>query len=260
MLMEICAGHDPNDSTSAHRDVDDYTDQLDSGIEGLRIGICRDYLTTGLAAENAEALEEALNVLQSLGAQLVDIELPHASHAVAAYYVIAPCEASANLARFDGVRYTHRAESSSLDEMYSRTRSQFFGEEVKRRILLGTFALSSGYYDQYYRKASQIRRLVKRDFDSVLADVDLLVGPTTPGCASLLGQWKDDPVSMYSADIYTVSANLAGIPALSIPCGSDANGLPIGMQLQGRPFAESTLLQVAHQFQQQTDFHTRRPE
>ena len=259
LLMEICAGHDPNDSTSAHRDVEDYTHQLDSGIEGLRIGVCRDYLATGLAAENAEALGEALNVLQSLGAQLVDIELPHASHAVAAYYVIAPCEASANLARFDGVRYTRRSESSSLDEMYSRTRSRYFGEEVKRRILLGTFALSSGYYDQYYRKASQIRRLVKRDFDSVLEEVDLLVGPTTPGSASLLGQWKDDPLSMYLADIYTVSANLTGIPALSIPCGSDANGLPIGMQLQGRPFAESTLLQVAHQYQQQTDFHTRRP-
>ncbi|MCH2180538.1 MAG: Asp-tRNA(Asn)/Glu-tRNA(Gln) amidotransferase subunit GatA [Mariniblastus sp.] len=260
LLMEICAGHDPSDSTSAQRAVDDYTHQLDSDIQGLRIGVCRDHFGTGLDSEIGVALQEALNVLQSLGAKLVDIELPHASHAVAAYYVIAPCEASANLARFDGVRYTRRAESSSLDQMYSRTRSEFFGQEVKRRILLGTFALSSGYYDQYYRKASQIRRLVKHDFDTALAEVDLLVGPTTPGTALPIGQWEDDPLSMYLADVYTVSANLAGIPALSIPCGTDANGLPIGMQLQGRPFAESTLLQVAHQYQQQTDFHTRRPD
>lgn len=259
LMLRVCAGQDACDSTSATRAVDDYTSEIESPINGMRIGICRDQLGNGLAPEIASAIEQAMGVLESLGAKAVDITLPNLSHAVPAYYVIAPCEASANLARFDGVRYTKRADSTELDQMYSKTRSDYFGQEVKRRILLGTFALSSGYYDQYYIRASKIRRLIQQDFDKALNEVDVILGPTTPSTAFKIGQWVNDPLSMYLADVYTVAANLAGLPAISIAGGVDSNGLPIGLQLQGRPFGEAALLRVAHQFQSQTDFHTRRP-
>ena len=194
-----------------------------------------------------------------MGAEVNEIHLPHAAYAVSAYYVIAPCEASSNLARFDGVRYTMRETGDDLEEMYCRTRAEGFGEEVKRRIMLGTFALSSGYYDAYYLQASKVRRLIKHDFDRAFEEVDLIVGPTTPTPAFRLGEHTKDPLEMYLADVYTVAANLAGIPAISLPCGFADDGLPVGMQLQAPAFAEDVLLRTAHHFQQQTDWHLRRP-
>ena len=259
LLLQVLAGHDSHDSTSSITPTDDYLATLHQPIKGMRIGICRYQLQDGPATDIVTALQQACKDLESLGATIVDIELPNAASAVAAYYVIAPCEASANLARYDGVRFTQRANSSELDAMYCQTRSTYFGEEVKRRILLGTFALSSGYYDQYYLRASKVRHLIRQDFTKALEKVDLLLGPTTPDTAFEIGQHSHDPLAMYLADVYTVSANLAGLPAISIPAGFDKNGLPIGLQLQARAFDETTLLRVAHQFQLNTDHHQRRP-
>ena len=259
LLLSICAGHDSCDSTSATEPVEDYCAVIEHPIEGLRIGVCRDHLENGLSSGIASALKQAIDLFKSKGAKVVDVELPNSSNAVAAYYVIAPCEASANLSRYDGVRYTQRAPSDDLDQMYSKTRAAFFGNEVQRRILLGTFALSSGYYDQYYLRASKVRRLIQQDFETAFKSVDLILGPTTPTTAFKIGQCSDDTLSMYLADVYTVSANLAGLPALSLNCGFDESGLPIGMQLQGPRFKESSLLQAGHHFQSETDFHNRRP-
>jgi aspartyl-tRNA(Asn)/glutamyl-tRNA(Gln) amidotransferase subunit A len=205
------------------------------------------------------ALLVAIDQLEQLGAILVELSLPYSPYAVPAYYVIASCEASSNLARYDGVRYTARSEGGNLDQMYSRTREEFFGSEVKRRIMLGTFALSTGYYDAFYLQASKVRHLIKQDFDRAWKTCDLIVGPTTPTPAFRIGEHSKDPLEMYLADIYTVSANLAGIPALSIPVGFSKAGLPIGMQLQGPMFEEVRLLRVAHQYQQASDWHLRRP-
>ena len=259
LLLSSCAGHDPRDSTSATEPSEDYRAGINRPIEGFRIGVCRDHLENGLSVEIASALKQAVDIFESAGAQIVDIELPNSSNAVAAYYVIAPCEASANLSRYDGVRYTERAPTDNLDQMYSKTRADFFGDEVQRRILLGTFALSSGYYDQYYLQASKVRRLIQQDFETAFNGVDLILGPTTPTTAFKINQCRQDPLSMYLADVYTVSANLAGLPALSLNCGFDPSGLPIGMQLQGPRFKESSLLRAGHLFQSQTDFHNRRP-
>ena len=227
-------------------------------MSGLRIGVCGyesgDNVDPGVTA----AVLEALQVFVDLGAEIVNIDLPHEKYAVAAYYVVAPCEASSNLARYDGVRYTTRAPARQLDDVYTKTRSQFFGPEVKRRILLGTYALSSGYFDQYYVKASRVRRLIKQDFDQAFEQVDLIVGPTTPTTAFKLGERIEDPIQMYLADVFTVGANLAGIPAMSIPCGFD-NHMPVGLQLQGPAFEESRMLNAAHRYQQATDWHLRRP-
>ncbi len=260
LVMNVISGHDSNDSTSAKNDVPDFTQTLNDSLKGLRIGICKEHFGEGLDSEIESAVNESVKVLESLGAETVEISLPHTPYAVATYYVIAPCEASSNLARFDGVRYTHRAATAKdLTEMYCQSRAEGFGEEVKKRIMLGTYALSSGYYDAYYLKASKVRRMIKHDYDSAFEKVDLILGPTTPTTAFKIGEHTQNALAMYLADIYTVSANLAGVPAISIPCGLTSAGMPVGLQLQARSFDEASLLRVAHQFQLQTDWHTRRP-
>ena len=260
MVMNVISCHDTKDSTSAKNEVPDFTATLGDSLKGLRIGICKEHFGEGLESEVEAAVNESVKVLQSLGAETVDVSLPHTPYAVATYYVIAPCEASSNLARFDGVRYTHRAASAKdLTEMYCQSRAEGFGKEVQKRIMLGTYALSSGYYDAYYLKASKVRRMIKHDYDAAFENVDLILGPTTPTSAFKVGEHTQNALAMYLADIYTVSANLAGVPAISIPCGFTSAGMPVGLQLQARSFDEPTLLRAAHQFQQQTDWHTRRP-
>ena len=259
LLLSVMAGFDPADSTSAERDVEDYSVGLDATVKGLRIGIPREHFSEGLDAGIAATVHSALRELEQCGAELIDISLPHTHLAVPAYYVIAPAEASTNLARFDGVRYGHRCENPrDLHDLYTRTREEGFGDEVKRRILVGTYALSAGYYDAYYRKAQQIRRLIQQDFVLAFENVDVIMGPTTPHPAWQLGAKSKDPVAMYLEDIYTLSVNLAGLPAMSIPAGFSQD-LPVGLQLIGNYFAEARLLGIAHQFQLLTDWHQRRP-
>ncbi len=258
LLLSVIAGHDPGDSTSSSRPPPNFMSSLNKGLSGLRIGICGYESGENVDPGVGECVRQALQVFVDLGAELVEIDLPHEKYAVAAYYVVAPCEASSNLARYDGVRYTTRAAAQSLGQVYTQTRSQYFGPEVKRRILLGTYALSSGYFDRYYVKASRVRRLIKQDFDQAFERVHLIAGPTTPTTAFRLGERIEDPIQMYLADVFTVGANLAGIPAMSIPCGF-VNRLPVGLQLQGPAFDEPRLLNAAHQFQQATDWHLRRP-
>lgn len=260
LLMNVLSGHDANDSTSAREPVPDYVDAIQKPIDQLRIGVCQEHFETGLDPQVKTSVEAAIEVLKSLGAEIVDVELPHTKFAVATYYVIAPCEASSNLSRFDGVRYTSREPAADLLGMYSRTRKANFGDEVIRRILLGTYSLSSGYDHELYKRASQVRRLIKNDYDAAFTNVDLIVGPTVPTTAFKIGQHAKDPLAMYLADVYTASANLAGVPAISLPCGFSAEGMPIGLQLQANMFCESSLLQTAHQFQTQTDWHLRRPQ
>jgi len=259
ILLSAMAGFDAADSTSAERDSEDFTAQLNADLSGLRIGIPAEYFGEGLDPQIASIVQEAIKDYESRGATLVDISLPHSELSVAAYYVIAPAEASTNLSRFDGVRYGHRCDNpQDLLDLYTRTREEGFGAEVKRRILVGTYALSAGYYDAYYRKAQQIRRLIKQDFVQAFEQVDVIMGPTTPHTAWKLGEKSDDPVAMYLEDIFTLSVNLAGLPAMSIPAGF-SEGLPVGLQLIGNYFAESKLLNVAHQFQQHTDWHRQQP-
>jgi aspartyl-tRNA(Asn)/glutamyl-tRNA(Gln) amidotransferase subunit A len=266
LLLNAMAGHDPRDSTSLDRPVEDYTRTLAANrgarpLAGVRIGLPREYFGAGIDAGVAAAIDAALTDLRALGATTVDIDLANVRLAVPVYYVIAPAEASSNLSRFDGVRYGHRAASySNLNDMYERTRSEGFGAEVKRRILVGTYVLSHGYYDAYYLKAQQVRRLIAEDFRRAYRSCDVIAGPTAPTAAFPIGAKADDPVEMYLNDIFTVAANLTGAPALSIPCGFDRNGLPIGLQLQGDAFTEAMLLDVAHRFQQATDWHKRIPE
>ena len=260
LMMNVISGHDGRDSTSAKQDVPDFQDGLDKPLTGLKIGVCKEHFDDGLDAEVESTVREAISTLEGMGAVISEVQFPHTSSAVATYYVVAPCEASSNLARFDGVRYTTRAAADDLEQMYAKTRAECFGEEVKRRVMLGTYALSSGYYDAYYLKASKVRRMIKQDYDYAFEQVDLIIGPTTPSPAFKMGEHTQNQLAMYLADIYTVSANLAGIPAISIPCGISKSGLPIGLQLQARSFDEATLLNAAHQFQQQTDWHTRRPQ
>jgi aspartyl-tRNA(Asn)/glutamyl-tRNA(Gln) amidotransferase subunit A len=257
-LLSAMAGFDPADSTSAERDEEDFSAALENGISGLRIGIPAEYFGDGLDAGIATSVRAALAELEKLGAQLIEVSLPHSHLAVPAYYVIAPAEASTNLSRFDGVRYGHRCENpEDLHDLYTRTREEGFGAEVKRRILVGTYALSAGYYDAYYRKAQQIRRLIQQDFVQAFEQVDVLMGPTTPHPAWKLGEKSDDPVAMYLEDIYTLSVNLAGLPAISVPAGFSAE-LPVGLQIIGNYFSESRLLNIAHQFQLETDWHRQR--
>lgn len=260
LLMNVIAGHDPHDSTSAKLQPPDYLAELTNSLQGLRIGVCREHFENGLDAEIAHAVQDCSKQLVQLGASVVEISLPTSRYAVPAYYVIAPCEASSNLARFDGVRYTARVPANDLEQMYSNTRGQLFGAEVQRRIMLGTFALSSGYYDAYYLRASRVRRLIKAEFDQAWKTCDAILGPTTPTPAFAIGQHAHDPLAMYLADVYTVSANLAGIPAISFPVGFTKRGLPIGAQLQGPRFRESRLLQIAHQYQLTSPWHLARPE
>ncbi len=259
ILLETMAGFDPRDSTSAQREVPDYRSLLDQGLEGLRIGVPAEYFGEGLDPELAKVIREALGVYQAMGAELIEISLPRTNLSIPAYYVVAPAEASTNLSRFDGVRYGHRcADPVDLEDLYTRSREEGFGDEVQRRILVGTYALSSGYYDAYYKKAQQVRRLIAQDFAAAFEQVDVIAGPTTPGVAFELGSKTDDPTAMYLEDIYTLSVNLAGLPAMSLPAGF-SNGMPVGLQLIGRHFDEVRLLCAAHQFQGRTDWHRRAP-
>lgn len=259
LLLQATAGFDERDSTSAQQPVDDYTSALAQPLQGLRIGLPKEYFDSRLDARIGDVVHSAIEQLKQLGATFVDISLPTLPHAVPAYYVIASAEASTNLARFDGVRFGHRCDDpKDLEDLYTRSRNEAFGDEVKRRIMMGTYALSTGYYDAYYLKAQKIRRLIKNDFVSAFKDVDLILGPTTPNLPWLLGSKVNDPVAAYLEDIYTVPANLAGIPGLSMPAGM-IDGLPVGVQLQAPYFQEARMLNVAHQFQQHTDWHAQAP-
>jgi len=254
LMLNVMSGLDKKDSTSIDRPVEDFTASLNEPLKGLRIGVPKQHFAEGLSAEVEQAVRDALAEYEKLGATIKEVDLTNSHLSVSAYYVVAPAEASANLSRFDGVRYGYRCEDPvDLEDMYKRTRSEGFGEEVKRRIMVGTYALSAGFYDAYYRKAQKIRRLIKDDFDRAFKEVDVIIGPTSPHTAFKLGS-KSDPVSMYLEDIYTIAVNLAGLPAASIPVGI-ANGLPIGMQIIGKYFDEAKILNVAHQFQQHTDWH-----
>lgn len=259
LLLQATAGFDERDSTSAQQPVDDYSATLSQPLQGLRIGLPKEYFDNRLDTRIGDTVSAAIEQLKQLGATFIDISLASLPHAVPAYYVIASAEASTNLARFDGVRFGYRcADPKDLEDLYLRSRSEAFGEEVKRRIMMGTYSLSTGYYDAYYLKAQKIRRLIKNDFISAFKDVDLILGPTTPNLPWQLGSKANDPVAAYLEDIYTVPANLAGIPGLSMPAGM-IDGLPVGVQLLAPYFQEARMLQVAHQFQQHTDWHTRTP-
>lgn len=260
MLMNVIAGHDPKDSTSIEHPVPDYTSTLNDKIRGLTIGLPKEYFTGGLDAGVEKAIQDSIKIFENMGATFTEVSLPHTDLAAPAYYVIAPAEASSNLARYDGVRYGHRCENpTSLEDLYKRSRSEGFGEEVKRRIMVGTYALSSGYYDAYYLKAQKIRRLMRDDFSTAFKEVDLILTPTAPTPAFKLGEKMDDPVSMYLNDIFTIAVNLAGLPGMSIPAGFSGH-LPVGLQLIGNHFEEARLLNAAHQFQLNTDWHTKIPE
>ena len=259
LLLNAMAGHDPLDSTSSEEPVVDYCQNLEDSIEGLRIGLPSEYFGDGLDAATGGQIQAALKELESQGAVLVDVTLPNTRLAIPTYYVIAPAEASTNLSRFDGVRYGYRCtDPQDLHDLYTRTRGEGFGDEVKRRILVGTYALSAGYYDAYYKKAQQVRRLIRQDFLTCFEQVDVIAGPTTPGPAFALGAKTDDPLSMYLEDVYTLAVNLAGLPGMSVPAGM-VDGMPVGLQLIGRHFDESRLLNVAHRYQQATDWHRQRP-
>ena len=265
LLLAAMTGFDERDSTSLERPAEDYAAALAAPaaakpLDGLRIGLPREFFAEGMADDVRAAVDAALAQYRALGATTVEVSLPNAKLAIPAYYVIAPAECSSNLSRFDGVRYGHRAaDYGDLVDMYSKSRAEGFGAEVKRRILIGTYVLSHGYYDAYYLQAQRLRRLIAQDFQAALQHCDLIAGPTTPRTAWALGEMADDPVQMYLSDIYTIAVNLAGLPGLSQPCGFGADGLPVGLQLIGDYFAESRLLNTAHRFQQATDWHARRP-
>jgi aspartyl-tRNA(Asn)/glutamyl-tRNA(Gln) amidotransferase subunit A len=286
LLLEVIAGHDARDSTSLDQTVPRYRSVLQQPLTGLKLGVVEEHFGAGLDTEVESAVRESIRVYQELGAKITPVSLPHSEYAIATYYVIAPCEASSNLARYDGVHYGYRTDEnilhatlkqqraklsaagneqalndldSPLVRMYRQTRAEGFGAEVKRRIMLGTYALSAGYYEAYYLKALKVRRLIRQDYDEAFRNVDLVIGPVTPTPAFPRGAKIDDPLAMYLGDLYTVSANLAGVPAISIPCGFSNAGLPIGLQLQGPPLSEDRLLQAAHWFQKETAWHQRRP-
>jgi aspartyl-tRNA(Asn)/glutamyl-tRNA(Gln) amidotransferase subunit A len=257
IVLRSIAGRDPMDSTSADLPVPDYVAELERPIQGLKIGVAKEYLGEGLDLEVRNAAEVAIQKLGSLGCTIVDISLPHTKYAIPTYYIVATAEASSNLARFEGVRYGYRArDARTLSEMYRRTRDDGFGAEVKRRIMLGTYALSAGYYDAYYLKAQKVRTLIARDFEEAFSKVDAIVTPTCPTAAFKLGEKAEDPLAMYLADIYTVTADLAGIPGISIPCGQTREKLPIGLQILGRHFDEATMLRVAHAYEQSVTSRT----
>ncbi len=260
LLLSAMSGHDPRDSTSLAEPVPDYTATLGDGLQGLRIGLPKQFFGAGLDAGTERCVREAITTLEKLGARVIEVDLPSLDLSVPAYYVIAPAEASSNLSRYDGVRFGHRcANPQDLTDLYERSRSEGFGAEVKRRILVGTYALSAGYYDAYYLKAQQVRRLIRDDFMRAFRDVDVIAGPVSPTTAFRLGEKTSDPLAMYLADIYTLAVNLAGVPGMSVPCGFDG-GLPVGLQLIGNYFSEGKLLNVAHRYQQETGWHTRIPE
>jgi aspartyl-tRNA(Asn)/glutamyl-tRNA(Gln) amidotransferase subunit A len=259
-LLEVIAGHDPRDSTSVDHPVPDYRRTLERPLSPLRIGLASEHFAEGLDAEVAASVRRAADVYRSFGAEIVDVTLPHSKYGVAAYYLIAPSEAASNLARYDGVHYGHRAEKfDGLIDMYATSRGEAFGPEVKRRIMLGNYALSAGYYDAYYLKALKVRRLIRQDFDRAFEKCDVLLSPVAPTPAFKVGELVDDPLAMYLSDIYTLSANLAGLPGISLPGGQSKSGLPIGIQLLGPPFAEETLLRAARMFERETPWHIQRP-
>ncbi len=254
IMLRTIAGRDPMDATSADVLVPDYVAELEKPVRGLKIGVAKEYFGEGLDPEVRSAVEAAIQKLAGLGCEIVEVSLPHTEYAIPAYYIVATAEASSNLARFDGVRYGYRArDARTLSEMYRRTRDEGFGGEVKRRIMLGTYALSAGYYDAYYLKAQKVRTLLARDFENAFGKVDVIVTPTCPTTAFRLGEKVDDPLAMYLADIYTVTADLAGIPGISVPCGETRENLPVGLQILGKHFDEATILRVAHQYEQ--SFH-----
>ena len=260
LLLNVMAGFDPRDSTSLERDPEDYARDLERPLHGLRIGLPKEFFAAGIQADTARAIDAAIAEYRRLGATTVEVSLPNMALAIPVYYVLAPAEASSNLARYDGVRYGHRArEYDDLTDMYERTRAEGFGAEVRRRIMIGTYVLSHGYYDAYYLKAQKIRRLIAGDFAAAFSRCDVIAGPASPTTAFAIGSRTADPVEMYLSDIYTIAVNLAGLPGLSIPAGFDADGLPIGLQLIGDYFGEARLLNVAHQFQRATDWHKRAP-
>jgi len=259
-LLQGIAGHDPKDSTSARRPVEGFVEEVGKDVKGLRIGVPKEWMADGLAAEVREAVAAALGRLEELGCEVEEVSLPHTEYAIASYYIIAPAEAASNLARYDGVRYGYRSpRTEDLWTMYTRTRSEGFGPEVKRRIMLGTYALSAGYYDAYFLKAARVRTLILRDYLDAFSRVDLLAGPTTPTPAFRLGEKTQDPLEMYLSDVFTVTANLAGIPALSLPCGFTDGHLPVGLQLLGPHFAEGRLLRVAHALETELALDTEPP-
>jgi aspartyl-tRNA(Asn)/glutamyl-tRNA(Gln) amidotransferase subunit A len=260
LLMEIIAGHDPHDATSVDQPVPAYTKTLNQKVDGLRIGVPKEFFGQGLDSEVEGAIRAALKEYERLGAKLVDVSLPHSNYAVAVYYIVATAEASSNLARFDGMHYGHRTkQKADLIATYAKSRGEGFGKEVQRRIMLGTYALSSGYADQYYHKALKVRRLIKNDFDAAFERCDVIMGPTAPTAAFRKGEKSDDPLAMYLSDIYTISCNLAGIAGLSIPCGFTTGNLPIGLQLLSPPFDEERMLRIARMYEAVTDWHTKRP-
>ena len=261
LMLQAMAGFDPRDSTSIERKPEDYSRLLEADLSGVRIGLPKEYFSEGLSPEVAKGIESALSEFRKLGAMPVEVSLPNTRLAVPVYYVLAPAEASSNLARYDGVRYGYRApQYRDLIDMYEKTRAQGFGSEVKRRIMIGTYVLSHGYYDAYYLKAQKLRRLIANDFAHAFKTCDLIMGPTCPTTAFKLGEKVGDPVAMYLSDIYTLAVNLAALPGMSIPCGFDTNGLPIGLQIVGDYYSEARMLNAAHRFQQVTDWHRRAPE
>ncbi len=260
MLLGVMAGIDPRDSTCVDHPVPDYVAGLQKSVAGLKIGVVRQHFDEGLDAQCAQRVRDSLAALEHVGAKLVEIDLPNIGLSVPTYYVVAPAECSSNMSRFDGVRFGHRCDDpEDLFDLYSRTRGEGFGAEVKRRIMTGTYVLSAGYYDAYYLKAQKVRQLISRDFKDAFANVDVIAGPTTPTAAFAIGEKTDDPITMYLNDIYTIGANLAGLPGISVPCGF-VDGLPVGLQLVGPHFAEETVLSCAHQYQLLTDWHTQGPE
>ncbi|HEX5220775.1 MAG TPA: Asp-tRNA(Asn)/Glu-tRNA(Gln) amidotransferase subunit GatA [Verrucomicrobiae bacterium] len=259
-VLKVIAGHDGRDSTSVNQPVPDYAVALDGNIKGLRLGLPKEYMVGGLDPEVKAAVDAAVKQLQSLGATVEEISLPHTEYAAAAYYIIAPAEASANLARFDGIRYGARVDGADPIELYSKTRGAGFGPEVKRRIILGTYVLSSGYYDAYYLRAQKVRTLIRQDFLKAFEKVDAIVTPTTPTAAFKIGEKSDDPLQMYLSDVFTISCNLAGICGISIPCGfTKSPKLPIGLQLLGKPFGEEAILKIAYAYEQSTGWHKEKP-
>jgi len=260
IMLNVIAGHDPLDSTSAPVPVPDYTSALGKDIKGMKIGLPREYFSTGLDPEVEAAVRGAVKTLSDLGAEIGEVDMPHAGHCVACYYIIAPAEAGSNLARYDGVRFgLSDREAQSLIEMFKRTRNAGFGPEVKRRILIGTYTLSAGYYDAYYLKACRVRTLIKQDFDRAFENFDLLAAPVMPSPPIKIGEKTDDPLAMYLLDILTLSLNLAGLPGMSVPCGFTGSGLPVGLQLLAKPFNEPAIFQAAHAFEQATEWRRRKP-
>lgn len=260
LLLNAISGHDPRDSTCVNTPVPDYTQSLKDSIKGMKIGVPGEYFIPGMDREVEEAAKKAIALVGDLGGNIIEISLPHTEYAVLTYYIIAPSEASSNLARYDGVKYGYRtADAETLRDMYFKTRAEGFGYEVKRRIMLGTYALSAGYYDAYYLKAQRVRTLIKRDFEEAFEKVDVIMAPTAPEVAFRFGEKTDDPIKMYLSDVLTIPCNIAGLPGISIPCGFSSNGLPIGIQVLGKPFDEGAVIHVAHAYERHSDWKEKRP-